>query len=109
MKYYYIPSISADLPTSRLEIYNFSYKMLTTQGQFFTPALYLYPLNGSFVAKYIYLQDNRRVEIGRQVDEMTVANRFNGYFDANALSKQHAEIWEANRKVSKFTAFLKIA
>lgn len=75
--------------------------MLTTQDQSLVPALYLYPLNGSFVAKYICLHNNKRIGIGRQVDTTTVANRFNGYFGANVLSKQHAEIWEENGKVSK--------
>ena len=76
--------------------------MLASKGQPLFPALYLYPLNGSFVAKYIGLQDNQHIEIGRQVDAKTIVNRFNGYFDANVLSKQHAEIWEDNGKVSKF-------
>ena len=63
------------------------------------PALYLYPLNDSFVPKHISLANNQRVKIGRQTNAKTVPAERNGYFDSKVLSRQHAEVWEENGKV----------
>ena len=63
------------------------------------PALYLYPLNDSFVPTHISLVNNQRVKIGRQTNAKTVPAERNGYFDSKVLSRQHAEVWEDNGKV----------
>ncbi|KAI5116796.1 hypothetical protein M0805_001798 [Coniferiporia weirii] len=63
------------------------------------PALYLYPLNDSFVPKHISLVGNQRVKIGRQTNTKTVPGERNGYFDSKVLSRQHAEVWEENSKI----------
>lgn len=63
------------------------------------PALYLYPLNDSFIPKHISLVNNQRVKIGRQTNAKTVPAERNGYFDSKVLSRQHAEVWEENSKV----------
>ncbi|KAG9014928.1 hypothetical protein FRB90_005032 [Tulasnella sp. 427] len=66
----------------------------------FYPALYLYPLNDSFVPKQISLApQNGRVKIGRQTNAKTVPGERNGYFDSKVLSRQHAEIWEEGGKI----------
>lgn len=64
------------------------------------PALYLYPLNDSFIPKHISLVGPQRVKIGRQTNAKTVPAERNGYFDSKVLSRQHAEVWEENGKVS---------
>lgn len=66
------------------------------------PALYLYPLNDTFVPKHIALIGGQRVKIGRQTNAKTVPAERNGYFDSKVLSRQHAEVWEDNGKVSLF-------
>ena len=63
------------------------------------PALYLYPLNDTFVPKHITLVGGQRVKIGRQTNAKTVPAERNGYFDSKVLSRQHAEVWEENGKV----------
>ncbi|TFK69330.1 hypothetical protein BDN72DRAFT_615860 [Pluteus cervinus] len=63
------------------------------------PALYLYPLNDSFVPKHISLLHNQRVKIGRQTNAKTAPGERNGYFDSKVLSRQHAEVWEENSKI----------
>ncbi|KAF7430144.1 hypothetical protein PC9H_005844 [Pleurotus ostreatus] len=63
------------------------------------PALYLYPLNESFVPKHISLVGGQRVKIGRQTNAKTVPGERNGYFDSKVLSRQHAEIWEETGKI----------
>lgn len=63
------------------------------------PALYLYPLNDSFIPKHISLLNNQRVKIGRQTNAKTVPAERNGYFDSKVLSRQHAEVWEEGGKV----------
>ena len=63
------------------------------------PALYLYPLNDSFIPKHISLISNQRVKIGRQTNAKTVPAERNGFFDSKVLSRQHAEVWEENGKV----------
>ncbi|KIK89944.1 hypothetical protein PAXRUDRAFT_831735 [Paxillus rubicundulus Ve08.2h10] len=63
------------------------------------PALYLYPLNDTFVPKHIALVGGQRVKIGRQTNAKTVPAERNGYFDSKVLSRQHAEIWEENGKI----------
>ena len=63
------------------------------------PALYLYPLNDTFVPKHISLVANQRVKIGRQTNAKTVPAERNGYFDSKVLSRQHAEVWEEGGKV----------
>lgn len=63
------------------------------------PALYLYPLNDSFVPKHIALLPQQRVKIGRQTNAKTVPAERNGYFDSKVLSRQHAEVWEQDGKV----------
>ena len=64
-----------------------------------SPALYLYPLNDSFVPKHIALLPQQRVKIGRQTNAKTVPAERNGYFDSKVLSRQHAEVWEQDGKV----------
>lgn len=68
-------------------------------GQQQLPALYLYPLNDTFVPKHIALVGNQRVKIGRQTNAKTVPAERNGYFDSKVLSRQHAEIWEDGGKI----------
>lgn len=64
------------------------------------PALYLYPLNDSFIPKHISLNPTgQRVKIGRQTNAKTSPGERNGYFDSKVLSRQHAEVWEENGKV----------
>ncbi|KAL0569495.1 hypothetical protein V5O48_012477 [Marasmius crinis-equi] len=63
------------------------------------PALYLYPLNESFVPKHISLLHNQRVKIGRQTNAKTTPGERNGYFDSKVLSRQHAEVWEEGGKI----------
>ncbi|CAL1709324.1 unnamed protein product [Somion occarium] len=63
------------------------------------PALYLYPLNDSFIPKHISLVNNQRVKIGRQTNAKTVPAERNGYFDSKVLSRQHAEVWEESGKI----------
>ncbi|KAI0635032.1 hypothetical protein C8Q77DRAFT_1156387 [Trametes polyzona] len=63
------------------------------------PALYLYPLNDTFIPKHISLAANQRVKIGRQTNAKTVPQERNGYFDSKVLSRQHAEVWEENGKI----------
>lgn len=63
------------------------------------PALYLYPLNDTFVPKHIALVAGQRVKIGRQTNAKTVPAERNGYFDSKVLSRQHAEVWEDGGKV----------
>jgi hypothetical protein len=64
------------------------------------PALYLYPLNDSFVPKHISLAGGQRIKIGRQTNAKTVPAERNGFFDSKVLSRQHAEVWEEQGKVS---------
>ncbi|THH23256.1 hypothetical protein EUX98_g7920 [Antrodiella citrinella] len=63
------------------------------------PALYLYPLNDSFIPKHISLVNGQRVKIGRQTNAKTVPAERNGYFDSKVLSRQHAEVWEETGKI----------
>ncbi|CAE6442915.1 unnamed protein product [Rhizoctonia solani] len=63
------------------------------------PALYLYPLNDTFVPKQIALAGGVRMKIGRQTNAKTVPGERNGYFDSKVLSRQHAEVWEENGKI----------
>ncbi|KAF5349358.1 hypothetical protein D9758_011785 [Tetrapyrgos nigripes] len=63
------------------------------------PALYLYPLNDSFVPKHISLAHSQRVKIGRQTNAKTTPGERNGYFDSKVLSRQHAEVWEEGGKI----------
>lgn len=68
------------------------------------PALFLYPLNDSFIPKQIALPHGQgRVKIGRQTNAKTVPGERNGYFDSKVLSRQHAEVWEENGKVYRMT------
>ncbi|KAG6831359.1 hypothetical protein H0H87_005370 [Tephrocybe sp. NHM501043] len=63
------------------------------------PALYLYPLNDSFIPKHISLAHGQRVKIGRQTNAKTAPGERNGYFDSKVLSRQHAEVWEDGGKI----------
>ncbi|KAF9444665.1 hypothetical protein P691DRAFT_325890 [Macrolepiota fuliginosa MF-IS2] len=63
------------------------------------PALYLYPLNDSFVPKHISLVAGQRVKIGRQTNPKTAPGEKNGFFDSKVLSRQHAEVWEDGGKI----------
>ncbi|TEB19569.1 hypothetical protein FA13DRAFT_1758105 [Coprinellus micaceus] len=63
------------------------------------PALYLYPLNDSFVPKHIALSHGQHVKIGRQTNAKTAPAEKNGYFDSKVLSRQHAEVWEEGGKI----------
>ncbi|KAJ4471977.1 hypothetical protein J3R30DRAFT_3522382 [Lentinula aciculospora] len=63
------------------------------------PALYLYPLNDSFIPKHISLLHNTHVKIGRQTNAKTTPGERNGFFDSKVLSRQHAEVWEEGNKI----------
>jgi hypothetical protein len=63
------------------------------------PALYLYPLNDSFIPKHIHLPQGQRIKIGRQTNAKTAPGERNGFFDSKVLSRQHAEVWEDSGKV----------
>ncbi|KAI0314557.1 hypothetical protein OF83DRAFT_1174648 [Amylostereum chailletii] len=63
------------------------------------PALYLYPLNDSFIPKHIHLPSNQRIKIGRQTNAKTAPGERNGFFDSKVLSRQHAEVWEDSGKI----------
>ncbi|KAH7909272.1 hypothetical protein BJ138DRAFT_1155658 [Hygrophoropsis aurantiaca] len=63
------------------------------------PALYLYPLNDTFIPKHITLIGGQCAKIGRQTNAKTVPAERNGYFDSKVLSRQHAEIWEEGGKI----------
>ncbi|KAF8881790.1 hypothetical protein BD779DRAFT_1473265 [Infundibulicybe gibba] len=63
------------------------------------PALYLYPLNDSFIPKHIALLHNQHVKIGRQTNAKTAPGERNGFFDSKVLSRQHAEVWEEANKI----------
>ncbi|KAG9093329.1 hypothetical protein FS749_014569 [Ceratobasidium sp. UAMH 11750] len=63
------------------------------------PALYLYPLNDTFIPKQIALAGGVRVKIGRQTNAKTVPGERNGFFDSKVLSRQHAEVWEEGGKI----------
>ena len=63
------------------------------------PALYLYPLNDSFIPKHIHLPQGQRIKIGRQTNAKTAPGERNGFFDSKVLSRQHAEVWEESGKV----------
>ncbi|KAG6913762.1 hypothetical protein DXG01_004451 [Tephrocybe rancida] len=63
------------------------------------PALYLYPINDSFIPKHISLAHGQRVKIGRQTNAKTAPGERNGYFDSKVLSRQHAEVWEESGKI----------
>ena len=64
-----------------------------------SPALYLYPLNDSFVPKHITLLPQQRVKIGRQTNAKAVPGECNGHFDSKVLNSQQAEVWEQDGKV----------
>ena len=64
------------------------------------PALYLYPLNDSFIPKHIHLPPGQHVKIGRQTNAKTTPGERNGFFDSKVLSRQHAEVWAEKGKVS---------
>ncbi|KAF5338200.1 hypothetical protein D9611_014605 [Ephemerocybe angulata] len=64
------------------------------------PALYLYPLNDSFVPKRIALSHGQHVKIGRQTNAKTASGERNGYFDSKALIRQYVDVWEEGGKVS---------
>ncbi|KAL0573780.1 hypothetical protein V5O48_008167 [Marasmius crinis-equi] len=63
------------------------------------PALYIYPLNGTFAPKRIPLLHNQRVRLGRQTNTKSTPGERNGYFDSKVLSRQHAEVWEEKGKI----------
>ncbi|KAF7329040.1 Glycosyltransferase family 69 protein [Mycena venus] len=64
------------------------------------PALYLDPLNDSFIPKHIPLSPpGRRVKIGRRMNSQTSPEKSNGYFDSKSMSREHAEVWEENGKI----------
>ncbi|KAH9042683.1 hypothetical protein EDB85DRAFT_2107574 [Lactarius pseudohatsudake] len=63
------------------------------------PALYLYPLNDSFIPKHIHLPQGQRIKIGRQTNAKTAPGERNGFFDSKVLSRQHAEVWEESGKI----------
>ena len=64
------------------------------------PALYMYPLNGSFAPKRISLAGGERVHFGRFCGTArTTPTRTNGRFDSKVLSRQHADVWAEGGKV----------
>ncbi|KAF8629365.1 hypothetical protein AX17_005661 [Amanita inopinata Kibby_2008] len=71
----------------------------SSQSQQHYPALYLYPINDSFIPKHIALLNNQHVKIGRQTNAKTAPGERNGYFDSKVLSRQHAEVWEESGKI----------
>jgi hypothetical protein len=53
------------------------------------PALYLYPLNDTFIPKHISLVGGQKIKIGRQMpNAKTVPAEKNGFFDSKVLSRQ---------------------
>ncbi|KAG8777935.1 hypothetical protein FRC12_000123 [Ceratobasidium sp. 428] len=58
------------------------------------PALYLYPLNDTFIPKQLTLAGGARIKIGRQTSATTTPGEHNGIFDSQILSRLHAEVWE---------------
>ena len=60
------------------------------------PALYLYPLNDSFIPKHIHLPQGQRIKIGRQTNAKTASGECSGFFDL--LSRRHAEVCEESAK-----------
>ena len=69
------------------------------------PALYLYPLNDSFIPKHIHLPQGQHTKIGRQTNARTAPGERNGFFDSKVLSRQHAEVWEESGKVRPRPSF----
>ncbi|KAF6743337.1 hypothetical protein DFP72DRAFT_1080281 [Ephemerocybe angulata] len=63
------------------------------------PALYLYPLNDSFVPKHIALSHGQHVKIGRQTNSKTALGERSRYFDSKVLTRQHAEVREEGGKI----------
>ena len=57
----------------------------------------IYPLN----AIIINLTNNQHVKIGRQTNARDVPAQDDGHFEPKVLSRQHAEVWEANTKTSR--------
>jgi hypothetical protein len=57
-------------------------------------------LNANSFVKHITPTSDQRVKIGRQTNARTVPAQNNAYFDSKVLSRQHAEVWEENAKVS---------
>ncbi|KAJ3543737.1 hypothetical protein NMY22_g3037 [Coprinellus aureogranulatus] len=61
------------------------------------PALYLYPLNDSFVPKHIALSHGQHVKIGRQTNAKTAPGERNEYLDGKVSSRKRAAVWEEGR------------
>lgn len=63
------------------------------------PALLLFPQDESFLPRQINLLNGERAIIGRQIDCATEPTADNGFFDADVVSKDHAEVWEEQGKI----------
>ncbi|KAJ7119430.1 hypothetical protein C8R44DRAFT_877863 [Mycena epipterygia] len=63
------------------------------------PALYLYPLNDSFIPKRISLASPERVKLARKTNARSIPEEQNGYFDSKVLSRRHAEVWCEDNKI----------
>jgi hypothetical protein len=66
------------------------------------PILYLTPVKGGmpFAPKVLSLSAGERTTLGRQFRQHDrVQGVDNGWFDAQVLSRKHAQVWEENGKV----------
>uniref|UniRef100_A0A0W0G2F6 FHA domain-containing protein n=1 Tax=Moniliophthora roreri TaxID=221103 RepID=A0A0W0G2F6_MONRR len=63
------------------------------------PAIHLYSINNLFTPRKILLAHNHKVKLGREIDAETAPNERNGYFAAQSVSRQHAEVWEEGGKI----------
>ncbi|KAF8174689.1 SMAD/FHA domain-containing protein [Mycena galopus ATCC 62051] len=63
------------------------------------PALYLYPIDDSFVPRRVALGGGQRVKIGRRTNAKAQPGETNGYFFSRVLSRQHAEVWEQGGRI----------
>ncbi|KAJ6510330.1 hypothetical protein C8R45DRAFT_963762 [Mycena sanguinolenta] len=99
------PALTAALPAegpvdSPLHTASSLFPVSNPQNNLAFPALYLYPLNDSFIPKHIFLTPSgQRVKIGRHTNTKTSPGERNGYFESKVLSRQHAEVWEENGKI----------
>ncbi|KDR66278.1 hypothetical protein GALMADRAFT_106554 [Galerina marginata CBS 339.88] len=68
----------------------------TSTNNAFSPALYLYPVNGTWAPKCIAEQ---HIRIGRQTNAETAPTEKNGFFDSKVLSRRHAEVCIGKRRI----------
>ncbi|KAJ3543732.1 hypothetical protein NMY22_g3032 [Coprinellus aureogranulatus] len=79
------------------------------QRQLPYPALYLYPLNDSFVPKHIALSHGQHLKIGRQMNAKTALGERNEYLDGKVSSRKRAAVWEEGRNVSFLDSYFRVS